>query len=584
MITLIPLQMADEEAPNPETIPALLAEAVSKFREGDCELPDKEFKKKFRTFKLSDFPVVKITMKDGTSRSFDPKLWTYGSVMRHNNLPDIYKKQVTYGLKYICNFVTAPSPQPAEPAAGPSAVSHDAEMPPPNREAPAAENQPPLKKRAGEDDAGPAGMGSAAPAMGSSGAPLNVRSSVSTGSGQITFRKIHRIYTYGYAFSLKEHTIASTTALNVNKQYMLKTPLCCIPWDKPYFYMTPSEYHLLPSTAIVQSCNVKVKFRNCRQSFQTNTSATATATLNQYQDIVTCVNANQELDALSGYYAGSFDHKKMTYADLNVITQDKHKEIAKTMWGVAENDDDFGTTMPRSVVGVPILLNYYLALFTESSNPQRAGWNMLSQHLNVFDGDLAAGNIILDQTYTPSCGFLKTPYAAIFRPYPAYDDSAAVTKLFQIPTASKVLYSSVADFKHTVAQTGGLVTVQSREAETVNGSTVTFGYYDDFDKSQITQIAMHNVYPSVQPSIHIGVLPSKSASGKDLVTETEEYTDMQAYFEVEATCTVSFELPTRFPHATVPNVHPNNQVLLHKNRKVNEGATLICGLKRYVEK
>ncbi|KAG8177524.1 hypothetical protein JTE90_023429 [Oedothorax gibbosus] len=76
-------------------------------------------------------------------------------------------------------------------------------------------------------------------------------------------------------------------------------------------------------------------------------------------------------------------------------------------------------------------------------------------------------------------------------------------------------------------------------------------------------------------------MPSKSASAKNLTTDTEEYTEMQAYFEVEATCTVVFNFPTRYPHALVPNVHPSHQVLIHDNPAANEKATLICGLKRY---
>ncbi|KAG8176772.1 hypothetical protein JTE90_003403 [Oedothorax gibbosus] len=142
--------------------------------------------------------------------------------------------------------------------------------------------------------------------------------------------------------------------------------------------------------------------------------------------------------------------------------------------------------------------------------------------------------------------------------------------------------SARGEFILSKARTGGLTTIQSREAETREGSSTAFDYYDTFDKSQISQIADgSNIYPHSQPSIHIGVMPSKSASAKNLVTDVEEYTDMQAYFEVEATCTVNFTFPTRYPHALRPNVHPANQILFHTNSEVEEGMSLICGLKRY---
>ncbi|KAG8173897.1 hypothetical protein JTE90_003076 [Oedothorax gibbosus] len=96
------------------------------------------------------------------------------------------------------------------------------------------------------------------------------------------------------------------------------------------------------------------------------------------------------------------------------------------------------------------------------------------------------------------------------------------------------------------------------------GSDLTFGYYDDFHKSQITQIAKGTCFhPQSQPTIHVGVMPYKLASAKNLVTDTEVYTDMQTYFEIEASCTVVFSFPTRYPHAQVPNVHPANQILFH---------------------
>ncbi|KAG8176784.1 hypothetical protein JTE90_003414 [Oedothorax gibbosus] len=450
-------------------------------------------------------------------------------------------------------------------------------------------------KRGGEEIAAPdpksartppaasAGMGSAAPANGSSGIPTSDRPATYMEGNSMKFKKVHRVYTYGYSFNINEVDVPKVATENKVKSYLMETPFCRLPWDKPYFYMTPSEWHLLPSTAAVSNCNVRVKFRNCRQSFQTNVSSTTTATLNQYQDIVTLVGANMDHDVVDGKFSGAFAHTKMRYPTFTVHDKADHIKLAQQMWGAKENAADFTSIYPKSGIGLPILINSYMALYTDDANPELAGWAMLNQSMNVFDGDLAAGQYILDVNYAPSMGFLKSPPSSILRPYPGFvDKTAGSTITFSLPMANKILYSARGEFILSKARTGGLTTVQSREAETREGSSTAFDYYDTFDKSQISQIADgSNIYPHSQPSIHIGVMPFKSASAKNLVTDVEEYTDMQAYFEVEATCTVNFTFPTRYPHALRPNVHPANQILFHTNSEVEEGMSLICGLKRY---
>lgn len=80
--------------------------------------------------------------------------------------------------------------------------------------------------------------------------------------------------------------VANTAPVRTTKIYGLLTSLVNIPWDKPYFYLTPGEFHLLPKTSIVTKVQCQVVYRNTRQAFETNASTTSTATLNQYNDIL----------------------------------------------------------------------------------------------------------------------------------------------------------------------------------------------------------------------------------------------------------------------------------------------------------
>lgn len=77
------------------------------------------------------------------------------------------------------------------------------------------------------------------------------------------------------------------------------------------------------------------------------------------------------------------------------------------MWEVPENDTDFGTTMSYTILGKPIPWNSYLALGTDTANPQNAGWGMLSDIVNYHDAATAAGQVITSSSYSPSIGFLK---------------------------------------------------------------------------------------------------------------------------------------------------------------------------------
>lgn len=97
------------------------------------------------------------------------------------------------------------------------------------------------------------------------------RPSISIHSEIRFFRKVHRFLTYGIAYDI----------IKQNNWYWMTTPLCKIPWDRAYFYLTPSEFHNLSDGAHVTKCRVQVHCRNVRVAFPTNASETVLATLNQ---------------------------------------------------------------------------------------------------------------------------------------------------------------------------------------------------------------------------------------------------------------------------------------------------------------
>ena len=81
--------------------------------------------------------------------------------------------------------------------------------------------------------------------------------------------------------------------LNGEKQRYITTFLANIPWEKPYMYMTPGEYELLGPGATCKSVKITIIHRGNRIAFETASSATALATLNNIQNIGVAYGLNK---------------------------------------------------------------------------------------------------------------------------------------------------------------------------------------------------------------------------------------------------------------------------------------------------
>lgn len=88
-----------------------------------------------------------------------------------------------------------------------------------------------------------------------------------------------------------------------------------------------------------------------------------------------------------------------------------------------------------------------------------------------------------------------------------------------------------------------------------------------------------NNKPQTQPWIHVGIKPCPSISlGEE---SNSSVSNIQGYFEIEATMTVEYGFPTQFPHMSRTNVSPTSQVyaVIHNT---NESKTHHLGLQRYM--
>lgn len=85
------------------------------------------------------------------------------------------------------------------------------------------------------------------------------------------YKKVFKVFTYG---------IASIMFKSGNQQF-ITTSLARIPWDRLHWYLTQSEYHLLPVDSAVTMCKCKVRMEAPRTAFESNASTSRLATIHQ---------------------------------------------------------------------------------------------------------------------------------------------------------------------------------------------------------------------------------------------------------------------------------------------------------------
>ncbi|XP_046986903.1 uncharacterized protein LOC124562658 [Schistocerca americana] len=176
-------------------------------------------------------------------------------------------------------------------------------------------------------------------------------------TGNITrYRKVHRFFTYGLAYKVIEH----------EKAVCMVTPLAEIPVDRPFLYMTPSEFDLLPDGSRIVHSSVKVIARNPRIAFPTNSSDTELATLNQNKNMITSVGINLKIPGINVKPTAFTANAPMETTAIDDKRQ--FHSIWQSWYGYRNDEADFLTKVPAHQFGQPINLKYYYACVSSSKD------------------------------------------------------------------------------------------------------------------------------------------------------------------------------------------------------------------------
>lgn len=334
-----------------------------------------------------------------------------------------------------------------------------------------------------------------------------------------TFMKTHRFLSFGIA----PVVLSRTVVLPATKVFYLTTALAEIPVWSPQLYMTWGEFSQLYPGERAVHLEVSVIQRNVRVAFETNTSTSTLATLNQNKNGAVAVGLNKNPWLINANYGFAAATPMVPNAVRSPITDFASPFYATTSSGTVQG------TIPCSLTGTPMVLPNYAVIsdneFNVAAVGPAPGWPDLTAHIHQYDAADFVGKEIVKYEYKPKQGVLREwPQ---FRYYgPNYNSMTVQTG-----------NAKQAQQRIQLQATSLTRDVNYSEINTNVGYTQSYNYYDPIEKcQQLRQVEEHdNERAQLQPSLHCGVLAVPSLTTTTTSTGVpSQWTDVQSYYEVTA--------------------------------------------------
>lgn len=384
-----------------------------------------------------------------------------------------------------------------------------------------------------------------------------------------TYTKYHRFVT----FALAHQWITVALTSPVETQKWLTTALAEIPWEYLWLYLTPAEYNLIPDGSYVESVHIEIVHRGVRIAFETATTGSLLATLNQIQNLQVAfgmnltgwgVNRNYTLDAANPMVpSGVLVPNYVNYPSEMYSTSAANG--ANTIMDTFIPNHQIGQKMP--------LQNYWTFV---SSAQQYGGVPCLQENIQMMDAKTTINQVIGSWSYKPKFGQLKTPLKSLRTGLPSLLDSN-----INIPANGLRSESNFINVSQTANDgTGSTNSIgDTMQNPTNDFISTTFGYYTPLEKSQFMKQGPWGLYqnPQVQPSIHIGIQAIPALTAASSFDPFTQFTDAQSDFEVKCTMVVVEHLPNAFPYATAANVPPGD-VIYQTDTTLSADACTFAGL------
>lgn len=427
----------------------------------------------------------------------------------------------------------------------------------------------------------------------------------SFGYKENVYHKSHKFMTFGLAPVILPVQNEPPEPPTGAAMRLLTTYLAEIPWHLPGFYLTPSEFNLLPSGSRVKSVHVKVFYRGSTIQFETAATATQLATLNQINDIAVG-HALNKTGWGSDFSFTNFNATQPMIA--TALTKPKYAPITgyrgmiEDYYGTNNDNIFFDNYIPHHQIGRQTFLYNYFTLSTRTATPIDppnaninlfGGWYPIAEKIQQMDGKTVVNTCVLESSYTPKMGWLKQTLGTVGHGLPFAYAGAAQTILTQghLIDARSVTFTRNTTSAETGAEanTKEVPLILGNDYGTLNTNVPLPTILTPIEKSQVSRSGWWGEQdPHIQPSLHIGVQPVPALNTGALTndnTGTNSWTNCRGYWEVQATMVVIEHTPTSMPFATVPNVPLGENIIsVNKNNwptfnvdPAEQGATF-CGL------
>lgn len=410
------------------------------------------------------------------------------------------------------------------------------------------------------------------------------------------YKKVHKFMTFGFANVILQPAAAESPIF-------MTTFLAEIPWHIPALYLNPSEFNLLPPSSRVLAVKLSAVYRGSTIQFETASTATGLATLNQINDIGVAVGLNRSGQGSNAVYASFNSTQPMIPATLAKPYYDtvtgKYRGMVRDYYGQDNTVLGFKDDIPKHQVGRQTFLYNYWVLSNLgystgaglNAKILQGGWPCLQEKITQYDGKTVINQTVVSCEYEPKQGIIKEALRSFGHGLPAPVNGSNV----QVPVNGQLAAQRYVTITAPSAQqvsSGAQQTLSSTDSNVSNviANDPEFTIYTPIEKSQYIKSGFWGTddNPHIQPSVHIGVQPVPALSTAALLgndTQFNSWTDTRAYWEVTAEMIVKEHTPTAYPYATAANIPWGENVMygvaaMRPAVNINprdDGATM-CGL------
>lgn len=414
------------------------------------------------------------------------------------------------------------------------------------------------------------------------------------GRKETIYKKCHKFMTFGFATVNIEEPASSVNVFQTS--YLAE-----IPWHVPALYLNEGEFNLIPDGSHVKEVTVQVVYRGSTIQFETNSSSTGLATLNQINNIGVAEGLNLtgwgSNVSFTGFNASQSMIPTGIRRPLYGSVLNTYRGMLRDYYGSNQGTSLFVGDVPKHQVGgQTFLYNYWantstnLTINSPGTTGQYGGWPCLNEKVSSMDGKTCVNQVVLEKTYKPKVAPLKTPLTASGHGLPFPQAVGSATANLNVPCGGNITHSRVAGIAIQPSSLGGIPVSQltdETQNNASNSSTTEFSLFAPIEKSQYWRDGFWSgITPQAQPSVHIGVQPVPALSSAALLSEDAQFnqwTDTRGYWEVNVTMTVIEQQPTAYPYSSHANV-PWGDVMMENVSKPaiatnlqSDGATF-CGL------